>query len=97
MYTEELLETVRRWDGTLLGPGQENRRREGIQVFKALWFEKAFAKAHPVMPGVWWGPVFAFCLYVTAVDARFDAVSALGRFALGVVAWTLIEYLLHRW
>ncbi len=96
MYTEELMETVRRWDGTLLGPGPENRKREGIRVFKARWFEDRFAKAHPVMPGVWWGPVIALCAYLTIVDARFVALGALARFATGVVVFTFVEYFLHR-
>lgn len=96
IYSEELLETVRRWDGTLLGPGPENKKREGIQVFKAAWFEQGFGKAHPIMPGVWWGPVCAMCLYLTAVDPRFDVAATAMRFALGIVFWTLVEYFLHR-
>jgi sterol desaturase/sphingolipid hydroxylase (fatty acid hydroxylase superfamily) len=95
-YTDELMDTVRRWDGTLLGPGPENKKREGITVFKAKWFEDAFAKAHPIMPGVWWGPVFAFCIYLTVVDPRFNPTSAFAHFALGVLGWTLVEYFLHR-
>lgn len=96
-YTEELLQTVRRWDGKLLGPGPENRRLEGIQVFRTPWFERGFAKAHPIMPGVWWGPVVAVCVYLTVIDPRFSWTSALARLAGGVLAWTLLEYFLHRW
>lgn len=96
IYSEELLETVRRWDGTLLGPGPQNKKREGIQVFKAAWFEQGFGKAHPIMPGVWWGPVCAICLYLSAIDPRFDAAATAMRFGAGIVGWTLIEYFLHR-
>jgi sterol desaturase/sphingolipid hydroxylase (fatty acid hydroxylase superfamily) len=96
MFTPGFLATVGRWDGTLLDPSPENRRFEGVVVFKADWFERHFAKAHPIMPGVWWGPMIAACIYATAIDPRFDAATAAGRFSLGILAWTLIEYLLHR-
>jgi len=96
MYTDEVLETVRRWDGTLLGPGPENKRLEGIRVFKAEWFERIFAKAHPIMPGVFWGPVMAICTYATVTDSRFALGSAVAHFVLGFLLWTLLEYLLHR-
>jgi sterol desaturase/sphingolipid hydroxylase (fatty acid hydroxylase superfamily) len=96
LFTDGFLETVRRWDGTLLGPSVENRRLEGVTVFKADWFERHFAKAHPIMPGVWWGPIFGYCVCATVADPRFAAGTALAGFVLGFLAWTLIEYLLHR-
>ena len=96
LYTDGILEVVRRWDGTLLGPSPENRHVEGVSVFKAEWFERTFATAHPIMPGVWWGPVIAWCVYTTLVDTRLSAVQVGGGFLLGALAWTLIEYLLHR-
>jgi sterol desaturase/sphingolipid hydroxylase (fatty acid hydroxylase superfamily) len=96
IYTTDFLETVRRWDGTLLGPSPDNRRLEGVRVFNADWFERYFATAHPIMPGLWWGPVIAGCFYLTAADPRFGLVRALSTFVLGFLAWTLIEYLLHR-
>jgi sterol desaturase/sphingolipid hydroxylase (fatty acid hydroxylase superfamily) len=96
MYTDGFLEVVRRWDGTLLGPGPENRRLEGVRVFKSSWFERYFAQAHPIMPGVVWGPIIAGCTYATMSDARFSATSAISGFVFGFLAWTLLEYLLHR-
>ena len=95
-FTPGILEAVRRWDGTLLGPSPENRRIEGIEVFNARWFERYFATAHPIMPGIWWGPVIAGCIYATAADPRFAPAAAAAEFFLGLLAWTLIEYLLHR-
>jgi sterol desaturase/sphingolipid hydroxylase (fatty acid hydroxylase superfamily) len=96
MFTDGFLDTVRRWDGTLLSPSSENRRLEGITVFKAGWFENVFAKAHPSMPGVFWFPVIGICTYLTVADRRFVPGSAVAHFALGLLAWTLLEYLLHR-
>jgi sterol desaturase/sphingolipid hydroxylase (fatty acid hydroxylase superfamily) len=96
MFTDGFLETVRRWDGTLLGPGPENKRLEGIRVFKADWFERIFATAHPIVPGVFWGPIIAGCTYATVTDSRFKLGSAVSHFVLGFLLWTLLEYLLHR-
>lgn len=96
-FTETLVDTVRKWNGQLLGPSPENRRKEGIQVFENERFENVFAKAHPIMPGVWWGPVIAGCLYLTVKDERFSLILAATGFGLGFLAWTLIEYLLHRY
>jgi sterol desaturase/sphingolipid hydroxylase (fatty acid hydroxylase superfamily) len=97
VLTDTVKQTVRNWNGRLLGPSPENRKLEGIQVFKHEWFERHFAKAHPIMPGLWWGPIIAYCLYATVADARFRPALALTGFVLGFVAWTLIEYLLHRY
>jgi sterol desaturase/sphingolipid hydroxylase (fatty acid hydroxylase superfamily) len=96
LYTEGFLETVQRWDGSLLQPSSENRRIESVRVFKAGWFEHGFATAHPSLPGVFWGPVVLGLIYSTTLDARFRVGLSLAMFAIGFLAWTLIEYLLHR-
>ena len=96
MYTEGFVRVVERWDGTLLQPSPENRKLEGVRVFRSDWFEAVFAKAHPIIPGVVWGPVAALCWYASSLDPRFALSRAFGTFALGFLAWTLIEYLLHR-
>jgi len=96
MYSESILQTVERWDGTLLAPSAENRRLEGVRVFRADWFERIFATAHPSLPGVSWGPVLALSWYHTVSDERFAAPRALVTFVLGLLAWTLLEYGLHR-
>lgn len=96
IYTDEILETVERWDGSMLGPSGENRRLDGINVFRARWFERFFATAHPIMPGLWWGPVAAYCVYATLADGRVGAREATFLVVMGFLAWTLLEYTLHR-
>jgi sterol desaturase/sphingolipid hydroxylase (fatty acid hydroxylase superfamily) len=95
-YTDRFLETVQRWDGSLLQPSSENRQHEGVRVFKASWFEHVFAKAHPIVPGVVWGPIVCAAIWFAASDARFALWPAVSVFVVGFLAWTLIEYLLHR-
>ena len=96
VYTEGFVQIVDRWDGSLLQPSPENRKLETVRVFRSDWFEAVFAKAHPIIPGVVWGPIAGLCWYLSAGDASFEFSRALTTFALGFVAWTLIEYLLHR-
>ncbi|MGD8862176.1 MAG: sterol desaturase family protein [Myxococcales bacterium] len=96
IYTDDFLETVERWDGSMLAPSRENRKRDGLVVFKAGWFERYFATAHPIFPGAFWGPVIAGLWYFTARDPRFSLLISASIFLGGVLLWTLIEYLLHR-
>lgn len=96
VFTQDIVETVQRWDGNLLGPSAPNRGRESVRVFRASWFETYFATAHPVMPGVWWGPVLAACTVLTVRAPGVTGLEAWSSFVGGLLLWTLVEYLLHR-
>ena len=95
--TDEIIEVIERWDGTIGAPSPENRKRNRVQVMKNRFIEDVFATSHPIMPGVWFGPVIAYGLYATVTSESFGALAGLGMFAVGVLIWTLIEYVLHRW
>jgi sterol desaturase/sphingolipid hydroxylase (fatty acid hydroxylase superfamily) len=97
LFTDRFLETVRRWDGRLLSPSPENRHTRSVQVFRSGWFDRYFATAHPIMPGLWWGPIVVGCLLLTALDPRFHPLRMIGGYVGGLLAWTLLEYLLHRY
>ena len=94
--TDTIVQTVEHWDGSLLAPSNANKRIEGVQVFRSTFFERYFATAHPIMPGIWWGPIALYCLYATAAAEQFAPMRALLTFVGGFLTWTLIEYLLHR-
>jgi sterol desaturase/sphingolipid hydroxylase (fatty acid hydroxylase superfamily) len=96
LYTETFVQTVDRWDGTLLAPSSENRKLEGVRVFRSDWFETVFAKMHPIMPGVWWGPIGVACVYLSVIDERFGWFRGLLGVLFGFLTWTLLEYVLHR-
>jgi sterol desaturase/sphingolipid hydroxylase (fatty acid hydroxylase superfamily) len=96
-FTDDLLDTVRHWDGTLLRPSSENRERESVRVFKADWFEGWFATAHPAFPGAFWGPVIAGCIYFSVRDTDTTLAAGVAMFGLGFLLWTLLEYVLHRY
>ncbi len=94
--TDECRTAVDRWDGTVGPPARENRGRTGITVFRNAFVERWFATSHPVLPGVWFGGFIVWGLVVGFVDPSVGVVAGLGLYVLGVLAWTLLEYVLHR-
>ncbi|MDB4941642.1 MAG: Fatty acid hydroxylase-like protein [Labilithrix sp.] len=66
----------------------------GIPVLKPLWLDRTIARAHPTFPAVFYGPIAA-ALLVWAYQPG-GALALLGTFVTGMLAFTLVEYLLHR-
>ena len=65
------------------------------RMFESDLIER-FSRIHPATPFVFWVPVIAFCLYRTHERALPVGTTAL-LFLAGVLAWTLTEYVLHRY
>ncbi|MBX3273533.1 MAG: sterol desaturase family protein [Sandaracinaceae bacterium] len=89
-FTEEVHQLA---DGKIKLPKGKDRPIR-IQVYKNTFLEKWFAQAHPITPGIWFGWMVVYGLYV-AVTAH-PAWIGLLAFAGGVMITTLIEYFLHR-
>jgi sterol desaturase/sphingolipid hydroxylase (fatty acid hydroxylase superfamily) len=56
-----------------------------------------FSRIHPATPFVVWIPVAGFFFARAITLHGFGVGSAIGLFAAGLLAWTLAEYLLHRY
>lgn len=95
-FTPEFTEAVNRWDGRVGAPHPENRKKNGISVYENPFVEKYFARAHPLLPGVWTIPLIGFALYKGWTTSGLRPVMVLAFFGLGVLVWSLFEYLLHR-
>jgi sterol desaturase/sphingolipid hydroxylase (fatty acid hydroxylase superfamily) len=54
------------------------------------------SRVHPVVPPLIYLPVVAVCLTLAIGDKDLDVAAVAGVFALGLLAWSLAEYLLHR-
>lgn len=77
------------------GPnGKRGKPPTRIQVFENQFLEKWFAQAHPITPGVWFGPFVVWGLWSGAVDF---GLMVLPLFLAGFLITTFIEYCLHRW
>src|SRR5437762_11142714 len=70
-------------------------RPQTCQMFETPLIER-FSRVHPAMPFVFWLPVLAY-LGVRAAMNGVGPLSALGLFLFGVLVWTLMEYVLHRY
>jgi sterol desaturase/sphingolipid hydroxylase (fatty acid hydroxylase superfamily) len=60
-------------------------------------FLEWFSRIHPITPFVAWVPVVLFVLYRSAVRHDFVWWQRGGVVFLGLLTWTLAEYLLHRY
>jgi sterol desaturase/sphingolipid hydroxylase (fatty acid hydroxylase superfamily) len=54
------------------------------------------SRVHPVVPPLIYLPVIGFLLVRAVGHENLSVGSVVGVFALGIVAWSLTEYLLHR-
>ncbi len=96
-YSEECIEAAARWQGISAKPDSESRRqREGIRIFRNPVLETGLTKAPPVLPWIWSVPLIVFGLYRGIFTGRAGLAATLGLFVAGILLWTLIEYLLHR-
>ena len=65
-----------------------------IQVYKNAFLEKWFAQAHPITPGIWFGWIVVYGLYVALAELTWW--KGLLAFGAGMLITSLIEYCLHR-
>lgn len=76
-----------------------SNKDETIRLFKNPVLEY-FSHIHPATPLVVFLPVVLVSMYVSMQGGWGEAVgvvTSIGVFALGVLAWTLVEYVIHRW
>src|SRR5258708_16959117 len=95
-HTQACLDAAQRWppEGRSWSGGGRARLRS-ILVFESTFVDRFFAQALPISPIFWVGPVF---IVTTVQVARAPGPHwlVLSLFALGWLAWSFLEYLLHR-
>ena len=72
------------------------RRAETTRMFESDFFEW-FSRVHPSAPFIAWVPLAGLMLYRSVHRGDPGLVAIAGLFVAGVVAWTLSEYVLHRY
>jgi len=65
-------------------------------MFRIDWVEKYLSRVRPWHVIAIWGPFMAYLLVQGARDPAVPKVALAGLFLLGILGWTLLEYLLHR-
>jgi 4-hydroxysphinganine ceramide fatty acyl 2-hydroxylase len=73
-----------------------SNKNETVRMFESDFME-FFSRVHPVTPLVLYLPVVGYMLYVSLWQRQLSITAATALFVLGVLLWTLIEYLIHRY
>jgi sterol desaturase/sphingolipid hydroxylase (fatty acid hydroxylase superfamily) len=97
-YTQECLDAAdHKWPAHTDDPAFKGQKRpKRIRIFKNTFVENVLAKSHWVLPIVWFGPFIAYGLW-RGFARETGVLGTLGLYAVGWLAWTLLEYILHRW
>ena len=69
---------------------------ESIRMFKSDFMEFC-SHVHPAVPLILYLPVIGWMLYAAFFRNQLSVLLVAGLFALGVLSWTLLEYIIHRY
>lgn len=78
-----------------MGKLYASNKDESARLFRSDFLE-FFTHVHWSVPIILYLPVVAYCLWRTSGDPAVGVVAAVVMFLIGVLIWTLTEYLLHR-
>src|SRR5258708_18107705 len=73
-----------------------SNKNETVRMFESDFME-FFTRVHPVTPLVLYLPVIGYMLYVSLWQRRLSMLAVAALFFLGVLLWTLLEYLILRY
>src|SRR6266481_1634568 len=73
-----------------------SNRNETVRMFESHFME-FFSRVHPATPLVLYMPVVGYMLYLCLWQRKLSILAVAGLFLLGVLLWTLVEYLIHRY
>src|SRR3989442_10272140 len=73
-----------------------SNKNETVRMFESDFME-FFSRVHPAIPLILYLPVIGYMLYVSLRQRQLSFVAVAALFLLGILLWTLIEYLIHRY
>lgn len=73
-----------------------SNKNETVRMFDSNFME-FFSHVHPATPAILYGPVILLMLYIALVQKQLSLLAVIAFFALGVLSWTLLEYIIHRY
>src|ERR1044071_1957828 len=71
-------------------------KNETVRMFDSDFME-FFSRVHPAIPMVLYLPVIGFMIYMAIERQQLPVLVVVGFFLLGILLWTLLEYLIHRY
>lgn len=69
---------------------------ESVRMFQNNFLE-SFSKVHWTVPMIAYLPVVLIFAYKGIVEPDMTVLMFVGMFIVGLISWTLFEYVLHRW
>jgi len=69
---------------------------ESVRMFKSDFME-FFSHVHPATPLGLYLPVIGYMLYAAFFQSKLSILAVAALFPLGVLSWTLLEYIIHRY
>src|SRR6476469_4349043 len=73
-----------------------SNKNETVRMFRSDFLE-FFSHVHPAVPLILYSPVVLWMLFISVAHRQVTAGATIGFFLLGVLLWTLLEYVIHRY
>ena len=73
-----------------------SNKNESVRMFKSDFME-FFSHVHPITPVVLYGPIIDLMLYLSFAQKKLSVLTVFIFFVVGVLTWTLLEYVIHRY
>jgi 4-hydroxysphinganine ceramide fatty acyl 2-hydroxylase len=73
-----------------------SKKNETVRMFKSDFME-FLSHVHPATPLVLYLPVVGYMLYLAFWQSQLSILAVVGLFLLGVLIWTFVEYIIHRY
>jgi len=73
-----------------------SKKNETVRMFESDLME-FFSRVHPATPLLLYMPVVGYMLYLSLWQQKLSNLAVAGLFVLGILFWTLLEYLIHRY
>jgi sterol desaturase/sphingolipid hydroxylase (fatty acid hydroxylase superfamily) len=73
-----------------------SNKNETVRMFESDFVE-FFSRVHPATPLILYLPVISYMLYVSLWQRQLSIWAVGALFLLGILLWTLLEYLIHRY
>ncbi len=73
-----------------------SNKNESVPMFESKFME-FFSHIHPATPVILYVPVIVYLLYRALAPGQMPILAVMVLFLIGVLMWTLLEYMVHRY
>src|SRR6266550_8853198 len=77
-------------------PAYVSNKNESVRMFESNFME-FFSHVHPATPVLLYEPVIGLMLYLAFVQKGLSILAVSVFFVFGILTWTLLEYVIHRY